>query len=268
MGLLEQPARVLSPPFVTSVAHPCTLCSHKDGQRWLMWLRHSCELGKAWIDPGCKKGDAGTGCCGTPGTRPQPAQKHHCPLGKLQGWAGASLPCLCRTRGANSSAFPTLPAHRGRGKEENKHLTGCQLHRRAPEAPKQPPCSVHGPQSTHSPHKQHSPPHQSPPPKSHGHHAQQSPAEPSQSPAPSPAATPRTRSTFCRSSLLRTLPQSRAPVFGGRFPSGSSTPRSGCCSPPGPGLPSGCTNTSVIATAASAPGRRHEAGRGASPRLG
>lgn len=78
-------------------------------------------------------------------------------------------------------------------------------------------------------------------------------------PSPGCLPAPRTpRGTFCRSSLLRTLPQRRAPVLGGRFPSDSSTPRSDR-SPTGPGLPSGCTSTSVIATTnASAPGRRDQ----------
>lgn len=56
-GALGEPATVLSPSLVTSVAHPCPPSSHKDGQHG---LRHGWELGEALMDlgrgGGAKKG--------------------------------------------------------------------------------------------------------------------------------------------------------------------------------------------------------------------
>lgn len=52
-GALGEPATVLSPSLVTSVAHPCPPSSHKDGQHRLMWLRHG------WEKPGLTRGGLG-----------------------------------------------------------------------------------------------------------------------------------------------------------------------------------------------------------------
>lgn len=171
-GALGEPATVLSPSLVTSVAHPCPPSSHKDGQHG---LRHGWELGEAWMDLGgggglgrggpckpCKRGYAGTGCCSTPGAWPQLAHKHHCVLGEPQGWAGGipNFPLWDPPPNANTSA---PPACRGKG-EKQTPPAGCELLRRVSKPPQQLPRSARRPRNplptntTAPPYQKHPPP--------------------------------------------------------------------------------------------------------------
>lgn len=76
LGALGQPATVLSPSLVTSLAHPCPLSSP---QRWAaladgaaMGLRAGGSLDGLGVDElqtkqrPSERGYAGTGCCSTP----------------------------------------------------------------------------------------------------------------------------------------------------------------------------------------------------------
>lgn len=165
-GALGEPATVLSPSLVTSVAHPCPPSSHKDGQHG---LRHGWELGEAWMDLGggggglgrggpckpCKRGYAGTGCCSTPGAWPQLAHKHHCVLGEPQGWAGGipNFPLWDPPPQCKHLSPPSMQRERRETNPPRRLRTASKSFQTTPTA-----SPLRAPTPQPSPHKHHGPP--------------------------------------------------------------------------------------------------------------